>query len=44
MAIGNSSDPFTGNYDGGGYSISGLIITGNEARVGSVWFGRGGSD
>ena len=27
-------NPFTGNYDGGGYSISKLKITGNEARVG----------
>ena len=42
-AIGNSTDPFTGNYDGGGYSISKLKITGNEARVGLFGLVEGGT-
>ena len=33
-AIGTESAPFTGSFDGGGHSISGLIINNNKSRQG----------
>ena len=32
--IGTNTDPFTGTFDGGGYTISGLYIDGNTNNVG----------
>ena len=36
--IGTSSNPFNGTFDGGGYTISNLVVTGNNSEVGL--FGR----